>query len=186
VFGRRKPAARSVGADVLAEVLENAGLWEDLPDAERQRRKNAVATGGWPFEGLEHREFFVDGEDLAEYGVENFLVSVDAPLKARGVEITCVRRSGDPTSDDVYAVDINGTAVQVWDSIDDPLMWLTATTRPIAVVNQLLAAAGSKDQMLVLYAGGNEGIGYFAPPAVAAAIRESGLFPEKEWPLVPG
>ena len=167
-------------------MLDNSGLWDDLPDSERHRRKEAVAIGGWPFDGLEHREFFVDGEDLAEYGVEDFLASIDAPLKARGVELLCVRRAGDPTSEDAHAVDINGTAVQVWNGIDDPLMWLAATTRPIAVVNQLLAAAGSKDRMLVLYAGGNEGIGYFAPSAVAAAIRESELFPEKEWPLVPG
>ena len=167
----------------LAQELDELGLWSDLPDDVRAARHQAVAVGGWPFDGLESREFFVDGESAAEYGVETLLAELEDQLRARGVALSVQHVQGDPSSDDPYKVTINGTEVQVWDS-DDEMMWFTAVVRPLAVLNRLLAEAGSSERIVTLYTGGNEGIGYFLPEGAAEAIHRSGLLPERELPLI--
>jgi hypothetical protein len=53
----------------------------------------------------------------------------------------------------------------------------------LAVVNQLLAAAGrSALRAHTLYAGANDGLVLLMDPRAAEAMRASGLFPEHELP----
>ncbi|MFF3920646.1 hypothetical protein ACFYZB_46130 [Streptomyces sp. NPDC001852] len=172
---------------VMAEALNRYGLWDHLSSVElRESAMTEVATGCYPlhFDLLfEQIEFFADGEELAEGGVERFLRALAPALVRYGVvlEVETV-----PDVDD-YIVSINGIRCMVlrpedWEG-GDP--WALSTVRPLAVVNQLLAAAGrSALRAHTLYAGGNEGLVFLMDPRAAEALRASGLFPEHEVPAL--
>jgi hypothetical protein len=171
---------------VMAEALNHYGLWDHLSAELRESAMTEVATGCYPlhFDLLfEQIEFFADGEELAEGGVERFLRALAPALVRYGVvlEVETV-----PDVDD-YIVSINGIRCMVlrpedWEG-GDP--WALSTVRPLAVVNQLLAAAGrSALRAHTLYAGGNEGLVFLMDPRAAEAMRASGLFPEHEVPAL--
>ncbi|MEU9475473.1 hypothetical protein [Streptomyces sp. NPDC048191] len=171
---------------VMAEALNRYGLWDHLSAELRESAMAEVATGCHPlhFDLLfEQIEFFADGEELAEGGVERFLRALAPALVRYGVvlEVETV-----PDVDD-YIVSINGIRCMVlrpedWEG-GDP--WALSTVRPLAVVNQLLAAAGrSALRAHTLYAGGNEGLVFLMDPRAAEAMRASGLFPEHEVPAL--
>ncbi|MER6074227.1 hypothetical protein ABT187_36440 [Streptomyces sp. NPDC001817] len=171
---------------VMAEALNRYGLWDHLSTELRESAMTEVATGCYPlhFDLLfEQIEFFADGEELAEGGVERFLRALAPALVRYGVvlEVETV-----PDLDD-YIVSINGIRCMVlrpedWEGADP---WALSTVRPLAVVNQLLAAAGrSALRAHTLYAGGNEGLVFLMNPRAAEAMRASGLFPEHEVPAL--
>ncbi|MFE2580110.1 hypothetical protein [Streptomyces sp. NPDC059378] len=171
---------------VMAEALNRYGLWDHLSAELRESAMTEVATGCYPlhFEFLlEQIEFFADGEELAEGGVERFLRALAPALARYGVvlEVETIRDADD------YTVSINGIRCVVLRPEDwkdgDP--WALSTVRPLAVVNQLLAAAGrSALRAHTLYAGGNEGLVLLMDPRAAEAMRSSGLFPEHEVPTL--
>lgn len=169
-------------ARVLADRLRASGLWSEQPAAVREQNLQTVATGGYPFglPGCEEFEFFADGEDLAEGGVEEFLETLRRPLMRYGVSLDVQRVDDGPG----YAVMINGRRCVVLDDADDP-DWLAATVRPLAVVNALLDEVQATRRAYLLYAGGNDGIALLLPPAVVSAVIESGLFDPKEIPAQP-
>lgn len=63
--------------------------------------------------------------------------------------------------------------------------WEEATVRPLVVVNALLEQAHSSVRVFTLYAGGNDGWALLMDPRVPAAMRVSGLFPDREVPSLP-
>lgn len=184
---------------VLAEAIDRAGLWEHLPAEARAKEVSEVASGRYPLslEALDgHVVFDADGENLAEGGVEQFLAEL-APALARH-EVMLEVGPVDWGPDDGhelsgnYVLPINGIRCvilerQDWErqNWERGTPWELATTRPLAVVNQLLAAAGSPVRAHTLYAGGNEGLVFLMSPQVAQAMRASGLFPEREIPHCP-
>ncbi|MFF3417906.1 hypothetical protein ACFYW9_24865 [Streptomyces sp. NPDC002698] len=171
---------------VMAEALNRYGLWDHLSAELRESAMTEAATGCYPldFDVLRDQvEFFADGEELAEGGVERFLRELAPALVRYGVvlEVETVRDADD------YTVSINGIRCVVlrpsdWES-GSP--WALSTVRPLAVVNQLLAAAGrSALRAHTLCTGGNEGIVLLMDPRAAEAMRASGLFPEHEVPAL--
>ena len=62
--------------------------------------------------------------------------------------------------------------------------WETATVRPLAVINDLLAEAGAIPRLFTLYTGGNEGIAWLLDPRIVAAIADSGLLSDREVPAL--
>ncbi|KAB1982814.1 hypothetical protein [Streptomyces triticiradicis] len=173
---------------VMAEALDRYGLWDHLSAELRESERTEVATGCYPlnFELLHERtEFFVDGEEMAEGGVDRFLRELAPALVRYGVvlEVETVRDADD------YTVLINGIRCVVLRSgeWEDGDTWALATVRPLAVVNRLLAAAGrSTLRAHTLCTGGNEGILLLMDPRAAEAMRASGLFPEHEVPALAG
>lgn len=144
--------------------------------------------------------FTADGEDLAEGFVEEWLAcmapalahyglvltveSVDSPLQRR----TCAGASADYGD---YILMINGVRCQVWDAAEwdldaeppwDP--WLAATLRPLAVINALLAARGSRVRAHTIDAGGNDGVAIPIEPGVVAAMRQCGDYPDSAVPVL--
>lgn len=172
----------------MAEALDRYGLWDHLSAELRESERTEVATGCYPlnFELLHERtEFFVDGEEMAEGGVDRFLRELAPALVRYGVvlEVETVRDADD------YTVLINGIRCVVLRSEEweDGDTWALATVRPLAVVNRLLAAAGrSTLRAHTLCTGGNEGILLLMDPRAAEAMRASGLFPEHEVPALAG
>ncbi|PKT68637.1 hypothetical protein CW362_33900 [Streptomyces populi] len=173
---------------MLAEALNRYGLWDHLSAELRESAMTEAATGCYPLRFdflLEQVEFFADGEELAEGGVERFLRELAPALVRYGVvlEVETVRDTDD------YTVSINGTRCVVlrpqdWES-GSP--WALSTVRPLAVVNRLLAAAGrSTLRAHTLYTGVNEGLVLLMDPRAVGAMRASGLFPEHEVPELAG
>ncbi|MGI5180306.1 hypothetical protein ACQEVZ_28705 [Dactylosporangium sp. CA-152071] len=130
--------------------------------------------------------FRADGEDLAEGGVEDLLREMAPALRHFGVtlRIRTVCGSGDEES---YVLGINDRRCPVLDADDwrynSP--WLEATVRPLAVVNDLLAAAGTPVRVFTLYAGENDGLALLLDPAIVDAVRRSGLVDDRNTPELP-
>jgi len=174
----------------LAVALDASDLWRDVDDETRKAARTQVAHGEYLF-NLDLLDSYVvsaDGEDLAEGGVEEFLSEL-SPLVAReGVDLQ-VQRLLDPYADipaDRYVVEINEEPCLIWtkeDAVYEDL-WGQATLRPLARVNELLAAAGSRRRMFTLYGGGNEGLAYLLDPDVIAIVRASGLIDQRDTPTL--
>ncbi|MFF5235529.1 hypothetical protein [Dactylosporangium sp. NPDC000521] len=187
---RRRPAG--AGQDhrwnELARTLADVGFWRDqsLAAAEAQRRE--VAAGGYPFSCavLDDVTFHADGEELAEGGVENLLREMAPALRRCGVTLR-VRTVSENNDDGGYVVEINGRRCLVLDADDwrynSP--WFEATVRPLAVVNDLLAAVGTPVRAFTLYTGGNEGRAVLLDPTVVDAVQRSGLVDDREVPELP-
>jgi hypothetical protein len=171
---------------VLAARLADAGLWAHLPEERQAVEALKVTVGGYPLWSVtEGREVAADGEELAEGGVAEFLESLNPALAPFGVSLA-VRGCPDDAGD--YAVDINGRMCTVLtrDEAAQARSWFLATVRPLKLVNSLLDEAGADIQVFTLLAGGNDGMAILLDPRVPAALQESGLFDERDVPLLPG
>lgn len=161
--------------------MRGLGFWRHLPEDRAAHAEDRVAAGGFPFALSEGREnvdwFFVDGETMAEWGVARELEALKPALHSLGVEL----RIENVDRTDQYVVTINGRTCVVWTPQDDD-NWTTATVRPLAVVNELLAEAGAVPRFCTLYAGANDGIAWLLDPRIVAAVAGSGLLPDRETP----
>lgn len=163
-------------------------MWAHLPVAVIAGQMRAVADGGYPFqmppEDDDVRCFFVDGEDMAEGQVEQQLRLMAPALRPYGLDLQVETVHAPRSSDDVYVVMINDRRCRVWGSEDwaGYRAWETATTRPLAIVNDLLAAVGAPVRLFTLYAGGNDGVALLLDPRVVAAVQRSGLVAGTEIP----
>jgi hypothetical protein len=172
----------------LAERLDSLGLWRHLPDDVRTENRRLVAEGRHPWATTlaSDVEFFVDGEEMAEGGVEEFLDGLVVPLAELGIGLD-IRRSVEA---ETYTVTINGLDVTCydddasWDAIDETRHpWFTATVRPLAAVNLLLERVGARERFCTLYTGGNDGVALLIDPLVIEVVRSFG-FPDNEIPLL--
>ncbi|MGV9601318.1 hypothetical protein ACWDR1_32130 [Streptosporangium sandarakinum] len=175
----------------LSKAVAEAGLWDHLAPADRRAAADGVAAGGTPldFDLLDGQvQFFADGERLAEGGVQAFLARIAPALKRYGLSLE-VEVVTDPYEDDGgdYVLALNGTRCVIWteQEVGDEGLWLKATVRPLAVVNELLEASGATARAHLLYEGGNEGLLLLLNPAVPAAMRASALFDEDDIPTLP-
>jgi hypothetical protein len=184
---RRRPAAeRDPRWSELAQTLVDVGFWRDQPPATAQAQRCEVAAGGYPFicAVLDDVDFDADGEDLAEGKVEDLLRRMAPALRRFGVTLRVDTVSND---DDGYIVEINGRRCVVLEADDwrHDSPWFEATVRPLAVVNDLLAAVDAPVRVFTLYTGGNEARALLLDPAVVDAVRRSGLVEDRELPELP-
>jgi hypothetical protein len=172
----------------LARTLADVGFWRDQPLVAAETQRRDVAAGGHPFSCpvLDDVTFHADGENLAEGSVEDLLREMTPALRRFGVTLRVRTVSGN-NDDGGYVVEINGRRCLVLDADDwrynSP--WFEATVRPLAVVNDLLAAVGTPIRVFTLYTGGNEGRALLLDPAVVDAVRRSGLVDDREMPELP-
>jgi len=166
-------------------------MWDHLPDAEAEAAQRWVAEGKYPLVSFGEepglRWFFVDGEEMAEGGVERVLRRLAPGLRTRGIELqveTVDRPVG--VQDGDYVVEINGRRCVVWRPEDwsTGRAWVVSTVRPLAVVNDLLAESGVTSRLFTLTAGANEGIAWLVDPRIVAAIVDSGLVNEPSLPVL--
>jgi hypothetical protein len=176
----------------LAHELAIAGLWAHLPSDAQQAAWRAVVAGGYPFD-LDALDGFVmflmDGEDLAEGGVEDFLMTMRAGLERHGISLDIDRNPSldTPAEEDSYVIGINGIkcVILMEEKFDSDYSWYLASVRPLIVVNKILDQSGSAVRMFTLNAGGNDGFALLVSPMVPAAMRESGLFGDRDIPVYP-
>jgi hypothetical protein len=179
----------------LARTLRELGMWRDFAEEEAAAGERAVAVGAYPFGGKATvdeepglRYFFVDGETMAEAGVKRVLAEFEPVLRAYGVELQVEDVNRPPVGDTAgdYVVAINGRRCVVWTPADWAAQraWETATVRPLAVINDLLAEAGAVPRLFTLNAGVNDGIVWLLDPRIVGAVAGSGLVRESGVPAL--
>lgn len=166
----------------LARTLRSLGMWEHLPEDEAAVEQRMVAEAKGPSVTLDEdfgvRWFFVDGQEMAEGGVERTLRAMAPGLRGCGIELQ-VETVNRPIrfEDGDYVVAINGRHCRVWSPEDWPAQraWKVSTVRALAVVNDLLGEASATRRLFTLHAGTNDGIAWLVDPRIVAAIVDSGL-----------
>lgn len=171
----------------LARTLRSLGLWAHLSEDEANAAERKVVEDRWPFGAFGDEPggfwFFVDGENMAEGFVGRELAAMAPSLRQHGVDLQIEDVDG---KEEDYVVAINGRRCVVWSPRDQAecSAWVTATVRPLAVINDLLAEARAVPRVFTLYAGGNEGIAWLLDPRVVTAIADSGLLSDREVPAL--
>ncbi|AEV86289.1 hypothetical protein ACWT_5271 [Actinoplanes sp. SE50] len=176
----------------LARTLRELGRWQHLSGDAAAEAERAVAAGGYPFgeSGGDHdvRRFWLDSETMAEGGVGRVLREMAPALRTHGVdlrvEVVTVPLTGAGEGD--YIVSINGRRCAAWTRADRAAdcWWESATVRPLAVVNDLLAEAGARVRLFALYVGTEDALAWLVDPRIVAAVADSGLFRESDVPLL--
>jgi hypothetical protein len=162
----------------LAQALDETGLWRAAEPADRQAQLEAIRLGAYPLDLTVFDDvcFPADGDKLAEPGgIEALLTALGPELAEHGLRLKVRRHNG--------IVMINDTSCGDFRTVAD------ATTRPLGVVNKLLAQAGATVRLFTLYTGGSQGLAYLVDPRVVHALRMSGLYDRRELPqlaAVPG
>jgi len=177
---------------VLARELADAGLWAHLPPDVRDMEQRAVAAGAFPFssENLDGTVvFLMDGEDLAEGGVTEFLQTISPELEHHGLPLEIDINPGnvDPADQASYLIGINGVicVILTEEEAESPYAWYLATVRPLMVVNDLLGQAGSAVRMFTHNTGENDGLALLIDPRIPTTMRASGLFEDHDIPAYP-
>lgn len=178
----------------LARTLRELGFWRNFSEEDAAAGEQAVTQGAHPLGGLAtfdeepgHRFFYVDGETMAEGGVDRVLAELAPALRRHGVDphVELVTYPDSVESGD-YVIRINGRTCVVWTPRDwvagDP--WAVATVQPLAVLNDLLAEAGAVPRLYTLQTGGNDGVTWLLDPRIVAAIVGSGLFGKDDTPAL--
>jgi hypothetical protein len=171
----------------LARTLRSLGLWRHLSEDDANAAERKVLELQWPFGSFGDFAFFVDGEEMAEGFVGRQLADMAPSLREHGVDLRIEEVSfPHRVEDGNYVVAINGRRCVVWTPQDweEQRAWETATVRPLAVINDLLAEAGATPRLFTLYPGGNEGIAWLLDPRIVAAIADSGLLKDREVPAL--
>ena len=127
------------------------------------------------------RLYFADAEDLAEGGVRKFIEDIQPFLVEQGVRIAIVEEDN---SDKGYWVTVNDVIYEMYseEELGTTDIWVLTTVRAFILINQLLAKAGSREQVYMLY-GGNDCIALFLTPEMYQLIKDSPFFPAREKPL---
>jgi hypothetical protein len=167
-------------------------MWAHLPDDEAAAAERMVAEGQYPFVPLDEeaglRYFYMDGESMAEGGVDRALREMAPGLRACGIELR-IETVNVPVEieEGDYIVAINGRRCVVWRAQDWAAhrAWLVSVVRPLAVVNDLLAEAGETKRLFTLNAGGNDGFAWLLDPPIVAAVADSGLVRVRSVPALP-
>jgi hypothetical protein len=175
----------------LARTLRSLGLWQHLPEDGAAAAERKVVEDEYPLGSFGDEPggtwFFVDGESMAEGGVGRVLGKMAPSLGTYGVDLQ-VRTVSMPVGAEEgdYVVEINGRRCVVWTPADwaAKRAWETATVRPLAVVNDLLAEAGATPRLFTLRAGSDDATAWLLDPRVVAAIAGSGLLEDREVPAL--
>jgi hypothetical protein len=170
------------GWSKLAGDLAELGVWAEASPEAAAVQQQAVAGGAYPLTLPVFKPvwFRTDGEDMAEFKTEDVLRAMAPALKRHGVVLTVgtvIENNGE-----TYVVSINGRNCVLWTAEDGRWSWLTATLRPLLMVNDLLDAAGATVRVSTLSVGSNDGVALLLNPAVVAAMRDSGVIKSRDLP----
>jgi hypothetical protein len=191
---REKSTIGPVGSEaswaILAGELAAARLWDHLPATAREFAQSRTAAGAYPLGSDDlagQVEFFADGEELAEGGVQDFLKEITPGLTRWGLTLD-VQVTSDPYeagADIDYVLDINGVQCTVWtrEEIESDDLWYQATIRPLKVINRLLAGIGTDARVFTLHTGANDGMALILN-RVPAAMQASALFKDRDIPSI--
>jgi hypothetical protein len=184
-----------VDGEALARLLAESGLWDGLPETTQAAEHTRVAEGEYPFTGEainEHVMFHADGERLAEFGIERFLQELAPVVSRYGVSlhverITDFAEFGEVPYPPYPPVIVNGRRVMFIDRDEgdgeyEDSLWYLATVRPLACVNDLLAAAGATVRFHTINTGTEDGFALLIDPRVAEAVRASGKWGDSSVP----
>ena len=180
------------GSAGLARTLRDLGLWRNLPSDEADAEQRRVAEGGYPF-GLfgEPGEtwFLVDSEEMAEGRAPEMLGAMAAALRAYGIDLIVETVSRPMRIEDGdYIISINGRNCLMWSPVDwaGYHSWVTATVRPLAVINDLLAGVRATERLFAHYPGGNEAVALLLDPRIVTAVEATGRFKDiPQRPTIP-
>jgi hypothetical protein len=151
--------------------LEELGYFSGLSPATTQTLKQEFDREGWSaiFENS-HRLFFADAENLAEGDVGKLLREVSPFLAAHGVALPAIK---DDISGDGYIVRVGGVDYLMYDAeeLQGDSFWALASLRGFGIINELLAAAGSKERAYAIN-GGNDLQLLFLTPELHRVIMD--------------
>ncbi|MDP9353167.1 MAG: hypothetical protein M3P51_16725 [Chloroflexota bacterium] len=173
----------------LLEQWEGMGFYRHASPQQISELKHEARATGYLFGGdAVARDYDADAEDLAEGGVQDFLERIGLFLAEQGVQITTVAQEFTDTG---YTMTINGRVYTLY--TEEELasegmaeLWELTTARTFALVNILLAEAGSKERVFGVY-GGHDNRAVFLTDDMYAALRQSGVLPPQEMPIpMPG
>lgn len=173
----------------VATKLDELGLWRGLTDSESEANIAAVEDGvhPWATTLAPTVQFLVDGEELAEGGVEAFINSLHEPLLRLGVDARVATMLA-PASGE-YVVEVDGEVLHLYDEtswnseVESEQPWYASTIKPLATLNRSLSSAGAVVRFFVLYPGGNDSVVLLIDPRVVELLKENGLISGSEIPV---
>ena len=157
----------------LADRLEAAGLWRDLSAPELETAREEVESGGHPWATPldENVLFFANGGALADGAAGEFVGELRPALAEVGVDVAVEATStGDVRIDD-EVVEVAGASA------------VDATMRPLAALNERLAAADAQERFYVLDAGADDATVLLISPDVVEAMQDAGYDAPDETPV---
>src|SRR5437879_3213485 len=162
LFGKKtQPAAKEWPADLMALNAAPEEATDSNDDDEYDRAEEITGTEedvsdflmAWGYVGYDFqtdkkssagRIFFIDGEDLADEGVEFQLNDCGPYRKGEGLPALKVEET---ESEARYVLTVNGREVVIYDApgpdseagaSEDPAVWLQSTVQLIRILNWLL------------------------------------------------
>ena len=173
----------------FVDRLEELGFFQYIAGDQLQTAKEGFVGVGWSgVYGESGRLFPADAEDLAEGGVGDFLREIEPFLRQQGVTLSQVE---DRFGEDSYGVVVNGKTYLIYDAQELQrtqqelgLSWGLSTMRSFALVNGLLADAGSGERLYAVN-GGNDLFGFFLTPELHDVIRSHPDATPRDRPYVP-
>ena len=135
------------------------------------------------------RIFFIDGEDLADYGVEFQINEVEAYLKGQGLPSLKVEETD---SDARYVLNVNGREIVIYDApgpssdsgaSKDPAIWLQSTIQLIRILNWLLETAGSTERAYATKPGTTDAVLVFLTSDLFQRLSNEPLLAVDERPV---
>ena len=170
----------------LMDRLEALGFYRhESLEAVEDAKKLAIDCR-WPFAGeLKRGPHFADAEELAEGFVCELLSNVDEFLELNGVKI---EHADDDFGETSYTVHVNDEKFMMYTKEElesGAELWDLSTRRTVAMLNHLLAAAGSPERCYLLYSG-NDAEVIFLTPEMHAAIADCEELAERDRPAAAG
>jgi hypothetical protein len=163
--------ATVTGYEELIAALDQAGLWANVDTDSKEQAAQSARSGEsvtWRCGGASAAY----GEDLAEGTV--------VLLSDCGVSLQVTTLSGPWDEGSAgYTVEVNDHTLTLYTvdpsepnlpTSEDP--WMDCTTKPAALVNRLLEAAGSGNRLALFWPGGNDGFAVLGPERVCRDAAE--------------
>jgi len=176
----------------LVDRLEALGYFRQLPADQLGIHRQAILRQGWTalFSGPPHRLNPADAEDLAEGGLVEFFRTVRPLLVAEGVKLPEMRAESGATGHVLYVGDVahviySREELQRDKDGEQPgLIRGLSMARTFALINRLLAAAGSPERVYAVGAD-NDLFAFFLTPELFELIVGHPDATPPEAPYVP-
>ncbi len=176
----------------LVDRLEALGYFRQLPADQLGIHRQAILRQGWTalFSGPPHRLNPADAEDLAEGGLVEFFRTVRPFLVAEGVKLPEMRAESGTTGHVLYVGDVahviySREELQRDKDGEQPgLIRGLSMARTFALINRLLAAAGSPERVYAVGAD-NDLFAFFLTPELFELIVGHPDATPPEAPYVP-
>ncbi len=160
-------ACSSPNEGAVAELAE-LGYFDHTPPAALASVRTAVAGATFPFvDEASGRFYWADAETLAEGGVGELFARLAPTLEALGVDFGTVEEE----FGEGYAIRFAGRRYVLWSESEAEEARALTAVRAFAIVNELLAAAGS-DERLWAVGGDNDMVAVLLTPELARYFSE--------------